>query len=915
ILRKQSDWVNLAWSEILLGVNLLNQYQLMPCQTHLQQVDQLLKTQSFSATDQKDLKATLLNLLGVLYELQGDYDRAIRNTQEALAIDLQQTERTAIDSAYISNHYTNLGSFYLIKGDYQRALDHFMQALHSDQDAPSHPILLNNIGELFYALRDYPSATDYFQKSLNLTQKDNQQLEEQMNALIGLGISARKQDKYKLALSYCQRAIALSTTYRQFMPLAVLGRLHLQQQTPVQAIEALNKAFVAYARDSTASISSPLYLSRLYRLLGDAHLANQQAERALHFYQQSLIVNHATFRDSIQLATNPTLNGVYDPIYFLEAIRAKAKAQSQLRQQDNWWDAPLQTYQLALQWMDTLQATYVTETSQLDWSNVFKQIHEATLILAHQAYQATQQEEYLSLAFRVMEKSKNTILLATLNANEGKMQTNIPQAHLKREKDLRLDLAFYEKALRQATENKDSAKMRLYRKYYTESRLELANWKEQLKTDYPKFSSWKSAMEQDALHRLQEKFDDKSILLEYFIGDSTTFVFMLGTQTKNLYKLSAPDQLQANAQALQRALLDVNTFTQNASHAFTHYQQTAQTLYRQLLEPLLNEIPKAVRRLVIVPDGFLYAIPFEALVKTSAVDAQMDFAQLPYLLYDFRIQYAYSANLLLKNEQRQSQLVANPRCLAFAPTYQESNQEVAQNRTAFPLRGSLDDLNNNVQLLEGTAREIQQIAQFFDGQFDLGESASEQNFKQLAPDFGLLHLAMHGGIDLDNANFNYLQFSNWSQDSLEDNLLYHYEITNLDLSAHLAVLSACETGLGKYEEGEGVFSLARSFMYAGVPSVVMSLWKVSDASTSQLMPLFYEQLAQGKNKDEALHTAKLRFLKTADLEFRHPFFWSAFVLMGDASPVIAPAHNWWAVGIGSLLILILWGFWSWRQRI
>jgi CHAT domain-containing protein len=131
------------------------------------------------------------------------------------------------------------------------------------------------------------------------------------------------------------------------------------------------------------------------------------------------------------------------------------------------------------------------------------------------------------------------------------------------------------------------------------------------------------------------------------------------------------------------------------------------------------------------------------------------------------------------------------------------------------------------------------------------------------------------------------------------------------LHAQLVVLSACETGAGQYVAGEGVFSLARGFMDAGVPSVVMSLWQVNDISTSELMPLFYRHLAQGLPKDEALHKAKLEFLKTSDPMKTHPFFWAGFVLLGDNAPVKEGESRWY-IWMGLGLFLAIGGYWGFR---
>ena len=166
---------------------------------------------------------------------------------------------------------------------------------------------------------------------------------------------------------------------------------------------------------------------------------------------------------------------------------------------------------------------------------------------------------------------------------------------------------------------------------------------------------------------------------------------------------------------------------------------------------------------------------------------------------------------------------------------------------------------------------------------------------------------MHGLIDDDNPMFSKLIFSSVT-DTSQDRYLNTYEIYNMSLNADLAVLSACNTGTGKYIKGEGIMSMARGFYYAGCPAIVATRWSVYDKSTEEIIRKFYLYLAQGFSKIEALKRARLDFLKTADPFRSHPRFWAAFACIGDPSPVPPYGHpNGTIILIIATMILLLTG--------
>ena len=808
-----------------------------------------------------------------------------------------------IDSTTHSTYLSNLGVYYSYKGDYQRALDYSLQAFHSHQNVHEKDILLFNIGEFLSRKKDYNKSNEYFHKSLKITGNQSNSFKTQIDAFNSLGRNFKDMGIYDSAIYYCQKAIDIPLHYRKATSWNLLGKTVYRQGQFNQAIEHFSTAIKSYQKDSMAEISDPFYLANIYTNMADACVLNGRINRALQFYQKALIVNHIAFKDSLQWQKKPSLEGVHNPQYFLNALHGKAKTLAHFQGFKTHLQTALESYELLIQWTDSLQVGHATETSSLDWTGLFKQIYGEAIEVAYRHYQDSRDLTYLEKAFAFSEKSKNRLLLESLKAAEGKAYAGIPDSLLQKEKDLEIDVAFYERVLQEAKTNQEEAKTKLYEQYLSKTRLDLVALKEGLERDFPKFYDWKYGGEVISRAEVQSKILDKeTAFLEYFVGDSSAFVFVLTPNNFHLIPLNAPAQIEQEVRDFRQALLDLEAFQVDSKAAVQDYQQKATQVYEAVLQPALAVLPAEARQLVLVPDAFLNSLPFEALTTEVVANAGFDFGKLAYVLHDYELRYAYSADLLLKNQDRQTQLRANADCLAFAPSYEEAEYLVQ--------RGDLQQLRSTSENLEGTAREIQAIARFFDGQFEFGEAATEYQFKKQASEYGILHLAMHGVPDLENANFNHLKFSNVSlqrdsdsdTDTLdrEDNLLHHYEISGMDLQAQLAVLSACETGIGKYEKGEGVYSLARSFMYAGVPSVVMSLWKVSDKSTSQLMPYFYENLADGKSKMQAMNSAKSRFLEEASLEFRHPFYWSAFVLLGDARKIKQGWGNWVWWGIGGL---------------
>jgi CHAT domain-containing protein len=187
--------------------------------------------------------------------------------------------------------------------------------------------------------------------------------------------------------------------------------------------------------------------------------------------------------------------------------------------------------------------------------------------------------------------------------------------------------------------------------------------------------------------------------------------------------------------------------------------------------------------------------------------------------------------------------------------------------------------------ITGTKEEIYSISEKFDTRKRFDEEATEEYFKKHAGKYGILHLAMHTIIDNENPLYSKLVFSPPGKGSIEDGYLNTYELFRLKLQGYLAVLSACNTGNGKLMQGEGIISLARGFFYAGIPSVLMTLWEIEDHSSANLMALFYENLKLGYPNDIALQQAKIKYIEESGKLQSHPYFWAGYVSIGKTSPI------------------------------
>jgi CHAT domain-containing protein len=364
--------------------------------------------------------------------------------------------------------------------------------------------------------------------------------------------------------------------------------------------------------------------------------------------------------------------------------------------------------------------------------------------------------------------------------------------------------------------------------------------------------------------------DAQSALLEYVVTNEKTYLFVLtaGSDTTR-----DEVKLQSYTLAIKRKDLTeyLTEFRQQLAKRDLTFRQTASKLYDLLLSPAYAEL-KGKQTLVIVPDGALWELPFQALLN----------AQGRYLIADHALSYAPSLTVLREmsklRRRKADDMATSTTLLAMG------NPDVGKETVE---RVKLVHRDERLDPLPEAEREVKTLRQLYGAAQSLvyvGAEAREDRVKAEAGRFGVLHLATHGILNDASPMYSQVVLAHSAGDGSEDGLLEAWEIMKLDLKGDLVVLSACETGRGRVGAGEGVIGLTWALFVAGIPTTVVSQWKVESASTTRLMLEFHRNLQSKTKKShvstaQALQRAAVKMLQSAD--YRHPFYWGGFVVVGD----------------------------------
>ncbi|MFK7771151.1 MAG: CHAT domain-containing protein [Saprospiraceae bacterium] len=826
--------------------------------------------------------------LGNAFLSLGAFNKALKYYDRAIKI-YEQIDNTRV----IPRCYVGQGIVYRNWGDYDRTLTHYQKALammikNKEPYPPNIATNYMNIGACYRYMEDYPKARKNILKGLTMYKDFFKKPHSYIGrALAHLGEVERMDGNYDLALKYFDEAIRNysqaknpSHPYIANIKASKAGTYHKKGELN-QALLTMNEA-LEHAHENNSK--NPIQYNWI-ATKGEIFIQQDQELTALSLLDSTL--QHLNFDVKDMSALSDI--SLYLPI--INLIKTKAKAYDALFLK-NKSVADLKKsvvqYELATNILFQLRENFRTENSRQFVLEKQFEVIAKTIESLKELYDKTDDSQYVERAFQIAEKTKSLILMEAFEKKRATTLADIDPTILEREQYLRGNLELYEKLHhKQLTKKKpnDSLIQELNQKIFDYKNAYFA-FQDTLNFHLKSFS--KEIKKVADLSNISQHLANQNFAtIEYFLTDSSLYVFTFIDQQFFFDKVGLPSQFK-------NQLLE---YCENLASPTSNFEKSkgkfiADILLKKAFERFGEN--NSIEKITIIPDIWLGYLPFETLPIPNE-NAKM-------LIEKFDISYAYAAHLLMAQKGNSFHHADKP-IATFAPQYQSHNQYIV---AALSTRSG-----KNLSDLPGAKKEAELIAQLFGGDAFTGNSVTESQFRQSAKDYKLLHLSMHAELDDVNPMYSHFIF-NTQNDTLHDGILTAAELHNLQLNADLAVLSACNTGFGKIKKGEGIMSLSRAFRYAGVPSTVMSLWKVPDDATSKIMSSFYQFLKEGDTKDSALRRAKLAYLdQTMTPEQKHPFYWAGFVAAGDMDKITATSSNYWKWGIGLLLVIgLIFGYFN-----
>ncbi len=775
-------------------------------------------------------RARALQTLADINLRERDHSKAVKTLQESLTLYQQLNPTEYSRDFYIAGDLMALGRVYTEVSDNFQALAYLNKAVEivgRIKDPDMMASLRNSIGVLYTEQEDYAQARAQFDLSLEIyTEGKNQR--EASRVLLNLGVIEQRQERYDAALTSFRSSLQIAKeTKNSDVTIAAsegIAVVLTAKKDFGAALEIVNQN-LSTAKDSGNRVRQ----AELTWRLSQTYFGMKDYARATSTAESAGAMSRASHLPKLNYLALTVLG---------ESYAAQGKS-----------DLAIQVLKQAVAQLESLRdevAGYELET-QLFLENKLAPYHALVDLFIQQGKPVE--------ALLYAERAKGRVLLDVVSSTERDFSSELSPSQ--KEEKQRLNRKIYEINDTIRKQAADSPSLDSLYTQLDDARLQYQSFQDALYVDHPKLrlqSGITSALTSDHLTDLMQ--DNDTGYLEYVVANDRVSLFVLTNDKSGSRRNMMAYPIQTTPADL---VLKINQFHNALAERRPDYQSQASELFKILIQPAEKQLHD-FGTICIVPDDFLWNLPFQALMTDSE----------HFLIEKQAIYYAPSLSVLREINGKRSPIEKkNSTLIAFGN----------------PIIDKDEQRNADLCPLPEAETEVTSIAHNFEkpnAKILIGRDATEKTFKGFASNYSLVHLATHGVIDNRHPLYSHLLLTRTDGDVENDGRLEAREIMNLRLNSDLVVLSACETANGRVAPGEGVMGMSWSFFVAGSRSLVISQWQVNSASTSKLMEDFYAGLgsrAQSDTKAMTLRQAALNLLK--DPRYVHPFYWAPFVLVGS----------------------------------
>lgn len=837
--------------------------------------------------------ADAFNNVGTANADLGNYDTCLVYFKKAL--DLRK--RIGKNTPRVSNSYNNIGAIYKYRGDYDLALSYYRKSLEIlynvyEEYHPDHSRTYDNIGEVFLIREKYDTAMYYFKKTLEIDTtlfgKDNIELAP---LYLNRGTTYGKLNLLDNEFSDYKRGLALILReHGEIHPMAAKFFANMamnlsERQNSDSAIVLQKKAL-----QINQQVYPPLHptLAIAYRNMGEIYEKANLTDSCLLFYHKSLKANYGRELTMDNIDKALVLDEFEFTITLLNICALKYKLYQETMNSLFLKDI-LEIYTYIPKLTAGIISDFLLEETKIELLNKLSDNSLYAIDAAYILYRETGNNVYFIKALEISELNKAFVLQNTLFKCNGEGYSNVPGRLLSRKKNITGYIQYLQQKVH---DNKGNSREFIYpfEKQVDSLMICLRNVNDSITVYLPGMGKSSMHTRENLFFQVKSKLEQDESLISYYVADTILFSFLLTADTMIISRQVA--DTTSTRELVFQYLSSLKKFEKK------EMQKSSAELHEILIGGFLKHLVNT-NRLVVIPDKELLFLPFETLQGScSTANAFSDFSNLDYLIRDFDITYNYSIGLWCYEDDKVSTI--DKQLIAFAPVFSNESDTVNISVVNKDLGKNISDLDiyrgishdgiyyNELPYSLAEADTLKRLCDRhgWRAEMYLQNNASEKNFKSYARDYSFIHVATHGFVDNDNPGYSGLIFSMQGDEdygsefsgSMNDGVLYANELYLLDLNAELVVLSACETGAGKFEKGEGILGLIRGFLTAGASNVLFSFWKTGDKNSLFFMNSFYRHLFKHGDCSLAIRQAKLDMMNNPRTSY--PLFWGGYALIG-----------------------------------